>query len=345
MVPCSTTTSVFPLLNRMAAVGITRTFCSSLTMIETSAVSPEYRPVGEPVTSMTTGKLATPELCVAMTPTEATWPYTGVVEPSGVMVAWSPVANSPTWVSSTDASTTYEPVPVTTTWALEVEDELEELDELAAVLLAPVNPPVPPKPVEEVPPPDVLDEDEVPEPDAVPETCWPTVRSSAATVPVMVDVNVASLSDSWAALSDAWAAVTADSSAVTCAEEVDVELWSAESLALSESSVAWASSTWAERAVGSTVARAWPAVTLWPTETSTAVTRPDTEKSRSAVLAAAMVPVADAVCSIVPYATVTIRVLTVDAAAGRVASHAPRPPPTTRTTTRPIVTHRRVANL
>ena len=43
-------------------------------MIATSAVDPGYRPLGPPVTSITTGKLATLELSVAIWPIEATVP-------------------------------------------------------------------------------------------------------------------------------------------------------------------------------------------------------------------------------------------------------------------------------
>ena len=119
-------------------------------------------------------------------------------------------------------------------------------------------------------------------------------------MPVIGEVRVASDSDFLALVSDDWAAVTADSSAVSCAVLVDDELWSADSLASAESSEAWAWSTWAVSEAVSTVARVWPAVTLWPTVTSTAFTRPETGKLRFSVSAAAMVPVAEAVCWMVP---------------------------------------------
>ena len=50
---------------------------------------------------MTTGKVATSELSVAINPMEATVPKSRVVAPVGVMVAWSPWAISPISVSST----------------------------------------------------------------------------------------------------------------------------------------------------------------------------------------------------------------------------------------------------
>ena len=66
--------------------------------------------------------------------------------------------------------------------------------ELEPVLPVPVEPvPVPPEPL----------------PEPVPETCWPTLRSTEATVPPMVDVRAASSSDVWALDRDDSAEVTA----------------------------------------------------------------------------------------------------------------------------------------
>ncbi len=65
------------------------------------------------------------ELDDAISPIDDTVPYTAVVDPLGVIVAWSPTCISPTSVSSTDELTVYEEVDTTTIWALL---ELEELE-------------------------------------------------------------------------------------------------------------------------------------------------------------------------------------------------------------------------
>ena len=87
--------------------------------------------------------------------------------------------------------------------------------------------------------------------------------------------------------------------------------------------------------MGSTVARVWPAVTVWPVTTSTAVTLPDTPKLRSAVLVGSIVPEADTVCFIVPVVTLTTWVVTSSGEDAElpVPSHSPRIVPTTTTTT------------
>ena len=55
-----------------------------------------------------------------------------------------------------------------------------------------------------------------------------------------------------------------------------------------------------------TVARTCPAVTAWPACTSTAVTVPETPKSRSAWVAGSSVPEVATVCLIVPVVTLTV---------------------------------------
>ena len=97
----------------------------------------------------------------------------------------------------------------------------------------------------------------------------------------MVDVSEASFSAVWAFDSDDSAEVTAawsESSWVVLA----LEAWSAASRASAEASWAWAALTSSESAVVSTVASTWPAVTVWPALTFTAVTVPDTPKLRLA---------------------------------------------------------------
>ena len=82
-------------------------------MIETFAVLPAYKPVGLPVTEMTTGKALVPEEDEATIPTELTRPNTGVVEPVAVIVTWSPLAMFATSLAPTEALTMYEPVLIT----------------------------------------------------------------------------------------------------------------------------------------------------------------------------------------------------------------------------------------
>ena len=97
-------------------------------MIDTVALEPAYSPLGEPVTAMVTGKEATLALLdAAISPTDDTVPYTVVVDPLGVMTAWSPTWIWPTSVSSTVVLTVKEPVDTTTMSLLLLEE-----DELAA---------------------------------------------------------------------------------------------------------------------------------------------------------------------------------------------------------------------
>ncbi len=82
-------------------------------MIETFAVLPAYRPVGLPVTVITTGKALDPEEDEATIPTEETRPNTGAAEPAVVMLTWSPLAMFATSLAPTEALTMYEPVLIT----------------------------------------------------------------------------------------------------------------------------------------------------------------------------------------------------------------------------------------
>ena len=88
------------------------------------------------------------------------------------------------------------------------------------------------------------------------------------------------------------------------------EASSAARRASADDSWAWAASTSSERAVVSTVASTWPAVTVWPALTLTAVTVPDTAKLRLAWLAGSIVPELATVCWIVPVLTDTVCVVT-----------------------------------
>ena len=81
----------------------------------------------------------------------------------------------------------YEPVETTTTWA-DVEDVLADNDAPALEALAPAKELPDDEAAEE--PPEPVDPDE-----AEPDTCCPTVRLTAATVPLMVDARVASFSE------------------------------------------------------------------------------------------------------------------------------------------------------
>ena len=79
--------------------------------------------------------------------------------------------------------------------------------------------------------------------------------------------------------------------------------WSVANLDWSDATVAWTWAAVAASEVGSMVARVWPAVTVWPVVTLTAVTRPLTANDRLAWLAGSMVPVDDTVWVIVPVVT------------------------------------------
>jgi hypothetical protein len=75
-------------------------------MIDTLAELPAYRPLGLPVTEMTTGNPVDPEAEEATIPMELTRPNTGVLEPVVVMVTWSPLAMFARSLAPTEASTT-----------------------------------------------------------------------------------------------------------------------------------------------------------------------------------------------------------------------------------------------
>src|ERR1035437_332942 len=102
-------------------------------MIEMVAEAPWYRPDGVPVTLMTTGKVATPELVEAMRPSEATVPRTGPAAFWVVITAWSPTLIRPTTVASTLA------LMMSLALITAIESELPEL-------VPPDPPPLPPPP-------------------------------------------------------------------------------------------------------------------------------------------------------------------------------------------------------
>ncbi len=152
----------------------------------------------------------------------------------------------------------------------------------------------------------------------------------------MVDTRVASLTEAWALVTWVCAeAMLALSRAIWVDEAAAA--WSEASCAWSLARVAWAWARDALRAVGFTVARAWPAVTVCPAVTFTAVTVPETAKLRFAWLAGSMVPVAATVWVMVPVATVCTDVVVVMPVVAapelRVASQVPRPAPTSTITT------------
>ena len=158
----------------------------------TVAVAPAYRPGGDPVTAMVTGKLATPLLVVAMTPTVDTVPKTGWRAPVGVIWACSPGLIEARSAEDTDVATVHAPVEMTTTCALE-----------AVAALPPAAPPPAALPLLPLLP---LE----PEPDVVPPplTWSPTVTLTAATVPSIGEVRVALASAVRAVASRALAAAT-----------------------------------------------------------------------------------------------------------------------------------------
>jgi hypothetical protein len=166
-------------------------------------------------------------------------------------------------VSSTVALTMKLLVEMTTICAdVELDELLADEDaELDAELDAeePADPPAKPLPEVPVDPPlaPLLEPpvEAEPEPEVVLllDTCWPTLRLTEATVPAMVDV-----SEALARL--VWAEVTWDCAEVTDAWSEVIWLdkalfdWSLDNLAWAALSEAWAESTVACRAEGSTVA-------------------------------------------------------------------------------------------
>jgi hypothetical protein len=156
-------------------------------------------------------------------------------------------------------------------------------------------------------------------------------------VPAIVDVNVASDNDVCALATWVWAEAMAASSEAIC-EEVALLLWSVESSASSLAKMAWAWANDADSDELSMAARVCPAVTVCPTLTSTAVTRPDAPKLRGAWLAGSIVPDDEAVLVIVPVDTVwTVVVVVINGVALEllVAIHMPKPAATTTVTAAP----------
>src|SRR5581483_7484449 len=131
---------------------------------------------------------------------------------------------------------------------------------------------------EPVPEPELL---APPPPLPVPLTSWPTVRLTEATVPEMVEVRDASARLVCAVEREDSADVTAASSESICVAAAP-ESRSLVSRSSAEATCALAASRSAWSAVVSMVARTCPGVTVWPALTSTAVTVPDTAKSRLA---------------------------------------------------------------
>ena len=78
-------------------------------------------------------------------------------------------------------------------------------------------------------------------------------------------------------------------------------------VALAEASDAWAETTVAFNVARSSEARVWPAVTVWPTVTSTVLTVPEALKFRLAWLTGVMVPTESRVDSTVPVPTTAVR--------------------------------------
>ncbi len=89
---------------------------------------------------------------------------------------------------------------------------------------------------------------------------------------------------------------------------VAVSLASAsESVAVADASVAWADTTAALRSATSRDANVCPSVTVWPTDTSTVLTVPDTLKLRFAWLTGVIVPTEVRVATTVPVPTAEVR--------------------------------------
>ena len=171
--------------------------------------------------------------------------------------------------------------------------------------------------------------------DPLPETCWPTVRLTEATVPAIVEVRLASARFCLAVVSCDCAEVTAAWSESIWLVDAALDSIAGQPGLIRRQCLAGRVHLVLEGG-RLTVASVWPDVTFWPTATSTAVTWPDTAKDRSACDAGSMVPDADTVCLMVPVPTVTFWVVTDSGAAdasdelfrvaAQVISHAPRPP-------------------
>ena len=129
-------------------------------------------------------------------------------------------------------------------------------------------------------------------------------------MPEIVEVNDASLRFVCAVDNEDSADVTdaSSESMVLVAAPDDSSLSSRSSAAVS---CAWAAVTWSERAVVSTVASTWPAVTVWPALTFTPVTVPETAKFRAAWLAGSSVPELATVCWMLVVVAVAVTVVTV----------------------------------
>ena len=125
-----------------------------------------------------------------------------------------------------------------------------------------------------------------------------------------------------------------DSSAAICASDAP-ELSSSESLASASATSASAEATAASSSAESIVASTWPAVTVSPAFTLTAVTVPADSKLKSSVSAAATVPSAETVSLIGPSVTsTTCFVVVAEAVAGSSDRNANHQTPTMATTIR-----------
>ena len=257
----------------------------------TFAEPPAYKPVGDPVTVIVTGNSALPlEDDDATMPTDCTTPKTGLVEPVGVISASRPDLSCARSVLPTVAFTIQLSVEMTVICALELPEFEDELLDAAAAkadeLFEPLPEP-PPEPLEPVDPLPPLP----PLPPLLPDplTASPVATLTAATVPAIGEVRLASASDSCALESLLVAEATwACAAAYWAVSELEV----ADSVAFAASRLACAESTDACRSDGSTVANTCPAVTLLPTCAETDVTVPETANDRSASCAGSIVPLA-----------------------------------------------------
>src|SRR5450759_3079229 len=187
-------TTVLPPSVCSALVGTVSRLSICLTMMETSAAPPAYKPLGLPVTTMVTGKLALPlDDDEAMMPMDLTVPNILVALPVGVISACRPFLSLGRSALPTLACTTLEVVEITTIWAVEEDEEDPALEEDEEALPEPV-------PVE------------APPAEAAFPTLSPIAMLTCATVPAIGEVSdaavravFASVSLPWASTSCAWA--------------------------------------------------------------------------------------------------------------------------------------------
>ena len=212
-------------------------------MIVTEAEAPAYRPDGVPVTSMTTGNVATPELVSAVRPIEATVPLTGPLAPLGgdhYLVADLDVVDH----AGTDAGVDH------VVGADHGDRRRRSCPSRCRLSRSPpVRPPPPPDPPSapdplSAPPPLPAPPPPLPDP---PLTCSPTVSPTVATIPSIGAVSVAPLRAVSALSTWDWSALTVAWSAAICAlDAAAASSWESRDSSSASVALAWATWAWSD---------------------------------------------------------------------------------------------------